>query len=118
MRSITQHLPQITPGKVGATAVLTWLFSAMQCNYEYSYTTDNPIVKVMLSLGLASCAVLVLSSEAANTKIQGAVKYCRDNFFTKSVDKKSRFNPDPAAYRRLRMKAFVDVLIGGEKVFR
>ena len=87
--NISAMLPQITPRKICGVAVLTWLFSAMQCNSEYRYTTNNPIAQVMLSLALASGAVLALSSQAVSQKVHNGIDYCRDNFFAKSADKKS-----------------------------
>lgn len=51
-----------TTASVASAAVLTWFFSAMQCNKGSCYTTDNPIVQVAFAGILAAAAIMTATS--------------------------------------------------------
>ncbi len=62
VEELTKSLKPATAAAAGSIAVLTWLFSAMQCNKEYCYTTDNPITQVALAGTLAAATVIAATS--------------------------------------------------------
>ena len=64
----SSSLSRTTTTAICATGLLTWFFSAMQCNREYCYTTDNPVTQVALAGTLAFATVMAATS-APVTKI-------------------------------------------------
>ncbi len=59
---LSSSLNRATTTTVCAAGVLTWFFSAMQCNKEYCYTTDNPVSQVALAGTLALATVMAATS--------------------------------------------------------
>lgn len=60
---LSSSLNRATAAAVGGVAILTWFFSAMQCNKEHCYTTDNPVMQVTLSFTLAAATVMGATSK-------------------------------------------------------
>lgn len=72
MQSIKNiNLDPATAGKVAAAAVLTWVFSAMQCSKEYCYTTDNPIMQVLFASAVAVGVTVAVTSKPVLARING-----------------------------------------------
>jgi hypothetical protein len=74
MEELSASLNRATAASVGGAAVLTWFFSAMQCNKEYCYTTDNPIVQVALAGTLAAATVMAATSAPVLKAIEPLTK--------------------------------------------
>lgn len=59
---VSSSLNRTTATAACAIGVLTWFFSAMQCNKQYCYTTDNPVTQVTLAATLAISTVMLATS--------------------------------------------------------
>lgn len=71
---LTGLLNRATTASIGGAAVLTWFFSAMQCNKEYCFTTDNPIVQVAFAGTLAVGTVMATTSAPVLKAIEPITK--------------------------------------------
>lgn len=74
MEELSASLKRATAVSIGSAAILTWFFSALQCNKEHCYTTDNPIVQVALAGALATGTIMAVTSAPVLKTIEPLTK--------------------------------------------
>jgi hypothetical protein len=88
MQKSTAFEKLTTPASIGAFGVMTWLFSAMQCNKEFCYTTDNPIAQVTFAGVTALAAIAVATSEPVVNKFNQASALLKSKFTRAAKEEK------------------------------
>lgn len=85
MQTVTSLQNKVTPISVVAFGAMTWFFSAMQCNKESCYTTDNPILQVIFAGAVAATAIAVVTSAPVMNQLQKASAFFKSKSATETT---------------------------------
>lgn len=88
MQKSTTFEKLTAPASIGAFGVMTWLFSAMQCNKEFCYTTDNPIAQVAFAGVIAFATIAVATSAPVVNKFNQASALLKSKFTSAAKEEK------------------------------